>query len=165
MDTSSPENLVLLPGLDGTGILFRPLLADLPKWVRPRVIAYPKNQPLSIAECADLVAQQLPRGGFTLLAESFSGLVALELITRKLPDIKAVLFIAAFAEPPRPLLLDLAQRLPGTGSVMRAAPDFLLRHFCLGEGASDTELSLLREALAAVRPEILGHRLSLIASC
>ncbi|MBB3063379.1 alpha/beta fold hydrolase [Microbulbifer rhizosphaerae] len=165
MEKDNPANLVMLPGLDGTGILFRPLLAALPKWVRPRVIAYPKDQQLSIAEYADLVARQLPHGGFTLLAESFSGLVALELMARKLPGLKSILFVVTFAAPPRPRLLNLARRLPGTGSVIRIAPDFLLQHFCLGKNASATELSLLREALAEVHPAILRHRLSLIASC
>ncbi|MGL6161434.1 alpha/beta fold hydrolase [Microbulbifer sp.] len=164
MEKGNPTNLVMLPGLDGTGILFRPLLAALPKWVRPRVIAYPEDQRLSIAEYADLVIRQLPRDGFTLLVESFSGLVALELMARKLPGLQSILFVVTFAAPPRPRLLNLARLLPGTGSAIRIVPDFLLRHFCLGKSASATELSLLREALAAVNPAVLRHRLSLIAS-
>jgi hypothetical protein len=35
--------LVLLPGLDGTEVFFRPLLAALPEWVRPIIVAFPSN--------------------------------------------------------------------------------------------------------------------------
>ena len=33
--------LVLLPGLDGTEVFFKPLLASLPHWIHPRVVCLP----------------------------------------------------------------------------------------------------------------------------
>lgn len=163
LSASKPPTLILLPGLDGTGILFRPLLAALPQTIRSRVIAYPADQRLSLAEHAQVVVQQLPHEDVVLLAESFSGLIALMLLAQGTPRIKGVLFIASFAEPPRPLLLRLATRVPWVGSVTRGAPSFLLRQFCLGRGAGDGELALLREALGAVSPEVVAHRLGLIS--
>lgn len=158
-----PPKLILLPGLDGTGILFRPLLAALPKDIQSKVIAYPPDQAISLAEHAQLVARQLPREDVVLLAESFSGLVALVLLAESSARIKGVIFVASFAEPPRPLLLRFAPLVPWAGSAMRLAPAFLLRQFCLGRGASVRELALLREALAAVSPRVLSHRLKLIS--
>lgn len=164
MSAARVPNLVLLPGLDGPGVLFRPLLAELPKDVRPGVIAYPSNQTLSLSEYARLVARQLPHQEFVLLAESFSGLVALALLADAAPRLSGVLFVGGFAEPPRRLLLQLATLVPWAGSAMRSAPPFLLRQFCLGKTANSQQLALLREALAAVSPSVLTHRLGLVAA-
>ena len=35
-----PATLILLPGLDGTEVFFRPLLAWLPKWMTPMVVQF-----------------------------------------------------------------------------------------------------------------------------
>lgn len=156
-------NLILLPGLDGTGILFRPLLAILPAEIRPRVVTYPSNQRLPLAEYAELVARQLPPGDTVVLVESFSGLVALTLLARPQPRIRKVLFVASFAEPPRPLLLRLAPLCSWLGSVVRLAPAFLLKHFCLGSDADAEQLKLFREAVATVSPGVLAHRIRLVA--
>lgn len=40
-DMSIPATLILLPGLDGTEVFFRPLLAWLPKWITPMVVQFP----------------------------------------------------------------------------------------------------------------------------
>ena len=37
--------LVLLPGMDGTGILFEPLLEILPSDLHAKVVSYPVNEP------------------------------------------------------------------------------------------------------------------------
>ena len=157
-------DLVLLPGLDGTGILFRPLIAALPADLRPEVIAYPPDRRLSLDEHARHVLDRLPAGKPVVLAESFSGLVALALLARAPSRIGGVIFICSFAEPPRPLLLRLAPLVSGSGALMRSAPSFLLRQFCLGRDATVEQLNLLREALHAVAPEVLAHRLALVAT-
>jgi pimeloyl-[acyl-carrier protein] methyl ester esterase len=151
---------VLLPGLDGTGILFRPLLAALPESIQAKVIAYPDKQNLSLSEHARWVIRQLPGEKVVLLAESFSGLVALMLLTEAAARIREVIFVGAFAEPPRPLLLKLPL-VSRSASLARSVPSFLLRRYCLGKDATVTQLNLLREALAAVKPEIVAHRLAL----
>ncbi|MCW7538350.1 hypothetical protein OOT46_10915 [Aquabacterium sp. A7-Y] len=154
--------LVLLPGLDGTAVLFRPLLASLPADLRVRPLSYPTERRLNLGEYADWVEAQWPEGETVVLAESFSGLVALELLRRGCPRIAAWLFVACFAEPPRPCLLDLASRLPGLGSLPRIAPAALLRRFCVGADAGPATLALLREALNAVPATVLESRMALL---
>ena len=164
MNDGQNINLVLLPGLDGTGLLFTDFIAELPLDVHPHVIAYPPDKLCSLAEYANFVADNLPPGDVVLLAESFSGLVALTLASKIPNSIRGLIFCAAFAEPPRPLLLHVARFLPGAAFLMRSAPDFLLRQFCLGSTATKEQLEPLRKALALVSPEVLTHRLSLIAT-
>jgi pimeloyl-ACP methyl ester carboxylesterase len=155
--------LVLLPGLDGTGLLFRPLVATL-FGVDANVVSYPNDKALSLDEHARWVMRELPGDKALLLAESFSGLVALRVLQEAPSRIAAVIFAGAFAEPPRPLLLRLAPLVSRAGPLMRNAPAFLLRQFCLGREATVAQLNLLREALAAVPPHVLANRLVLIGA-
>ena len=151
--------MVLLPGLDGTGQLFRPLVAALSRDLRPTVIGYPPHQPLGLAELASLVLKRLPPEKVILLAESFSGLVALTLLANAPSRFRGVILVGAFAEPPRPMLLRLAPLASRGAGLMRSAPAFLLRQFCLGSDAAAADLAMLRDALASVSSAVLTQRL------
>jgi pimeloyl-ACP methyl ester carboxylesterase len=94
--------LALLPGLDGTGLLFRAFVAALPD-VDTKIVSYPHDKVLSLDEHARRVIRQLPGDKTVLVAESFSGLVALRALQEAPSRIAAVIFVGAFAEPPRPL--------------------------------------------------------------
>jgi pimeloyl-[acyl-carrier protein] methyl ester esterase len=157
-------HLALLPGLDGTGLLFRPLLRALHGELDARVIAYPGDRTLDLTELGGLVLRQLPPGKAILVAESFSGLVALSLLASSSARIAGVVFVGAFAEPPRPLLLRLAPLVCRSPALMRSAPSFLLRQYCLGSAAGADDLKLLRDALAAVSPAVLAQRLRLVGT-
>src|ERR1700677_3088878 len=72
--------LVLLPGLDGTGILSRQFVDAIGESVETQIIAYPTDQPLGYAELEKLVREALPRDRpYVVLGESFSGPVAIRL--------------------------------------------------------------------------------------
>lgn len=157
------RDLFLLPGLDGTGKLFAPLLAELGDAAQ-RVVAYPADRPLALSDLAALVLRQLPQHKAWLLAESFSGLVALTLLRDAPSRIGGVIFVGAFAEPPRPLLLRLTPVVSRTTALIRATPAFLLRQYCLGQDADVAQLKMLRDALGSVSPAVLGQRLSLVGA-
>ncbi len=65
--------LVLLPGLDGTGLLFGPIVDKLAAGIEPLIVRYPCDVLLGYRELLPLVEEQLPAGPFVLLGESFSG--------------------------------------------------------------------------------------------
>lgn len=153
-----------MPGLDGTGKLFKPFLNALPLNIRTQVIVYPPDQLLSLSEYALLVEHQLPPGRIVLLAESFSGPVALTLLSKLKKAVETVIFCASFAEPPRPLLLQLSPLLAHAGPLLKSMPDFLLRRFCLGSDTNAEQLALVRDTLATVPPKVLSHRLKLITT-
>ena len=54
-----PITLVILPGLDGTEVLFRPLLALLPDWIQPVVICYPASGPNEYADLLEIVREKI----------------------------------------------------------------------------------------------------------
>lgn len=163
MHDNQTITLVLLPGLDGTGRLFKPLLDAFPLSVRVQVIVYPPDQLQSLNEYAEFVKDRLPPGRIVLLAESFSGPVALTLLQALDKAVETVIFCASFAEPPRPFLLRLAPLVAHSGLLLRSMPDFLLQRFCLGPDSTIEQLTLVKETLAAVPPEVLARRLELIA--
>src|SRR4029453_15252743 len=105
---SEARRVIVLPGLDGTGTLFGPLLRALTKDIRPTVITYPFDRILSLSEHAEWVSGQLPQEKSVLIAESFSGLVALTLLTETPSRFRSIIFVGSFAEPPRPFVLRLS---------------------------------------------------------
>ena len=93
--------LVLLPGMDGTGILFEPLIRALPNGISPVVRSYPGDVPLSYEELLPFVQSALPTSeAFILLAESFSGPLALRIAATNPPRLKGVILCASFISNP-----------------------------------------------------------------
>lgn len=58
-----PATLLLLPGLDGTEVLFGPLLKALPPWIRPRVVTYPARGANGYADLLPLVRASVVASG------------------------------------------------------------------------------------------------------
>jgi pimeloyl-ACP methyl ester carboxylesterase len=102
MENAKPETLVLLPGLDGTEVFFRPLLASLPEWIRPHVVSFP---PAGATEYADLLAivrkavAEIP--SFYVLGSSFAGPLALMLAEAEPDKVRGVILATTFVRPPR----------------------------------------------------------------
>ena len=47
--------LLILPGMDGTDLLFDAFLAALPKWIDPTVVHYPSDRVMSYDELLDWI--------------------------------------------------------------------------------------------------------------
>ena len=150
----------MLPGLDGTGLMFRPLIDALPPDARVAICSYPGDVFLPPERLAEIVEDRISGAGdVVVLAESWSGLVCLEALRRRRAAIAGVIFVACFAAPPRPALLALSRILPLSALMRLPPPAWLTRRYCLGPEAGPEQLALLREALAAVRPRVLAERL------
>ncbi len=94
--------LVLLPGLDGTGELFQPLVEKLPKTIQPIVVRYPSHEPLDYLALTSLVLRELPSNSqFVLLGESFSGPVAVLAASRRPEGLLGLILSASFVSAPR----------------------------------------------------------------
>jgi pimeloyl-[acyl-carrier protein] methyl ester esterase len=159
-DMSSQDlTLFLLPGLDGTGRLFRRLIESAPSHWRTQVVSYPREIVLDYRALETLVVEQFPDGPFVLLGESFSGPLAVSLAARRPSHLRGLVLAASFVTPPawrawRFLPWRLAFRLP--------VPAALLR--CL-MAPGDHELGEeLREALRGVAPEVLAERVREVLS-
>ncbi|MEJ2492591.1 MAG: alpha/beta hydrolase [Desulfuromonadales bacterium] len=162
--TSWPQtSLVMLPGLDGTGMLFEPALSLLPETIHPCVVRYPGDRVLSLEEHVAVARGHLPeQSPFVLLAESFSGPIALQLLATPPENLIGVIFVATFARYPRPFLLDAARMMPQKllRRLFTSTPG--CRLFCLGTAHQDA-VRLFQKALADAKLGVLSNRLRVLA--
>jgi pimeloyl-[acyl-carrier protein] methyl ester esterase len=109
-------NLVILPGLDGTGARFADFISAIAPAVDARVIPFPTDEPLGYAQLETLVRRALPSDRrFVLLAESFSGPLAIRIGADPPRGLAGVILCGTFAKNPYPwlrLMRPLAVRLP-----------------------------------------------------
>jgi pimeloyl-[acyl-carrier protein] methyl ester esterase len=97
---SSPA-IVLLPGLHGTTELFDRFVAAAPAELNLRAQPLPNEHPLNYDALTDWVIARLPPDPVVLIAESFSGPLAL-LVADRCPRVIALALCATFVEPPAP---------------------------------------------------------------
>ncbi|HEX5424169.1 MAG TPA: alpha/beta hydrolase [Candidatus Acidoferrales bacterium] len=117
--------LVLLPGLDGTGVLFDDFVANLPPDLQPIVVRYPTDKPLGYAQLEEIVRASIPTNSrFVLLGESFSGPLAISIAASKPAGLIGLVLSCTFARYPRNLFRRghwLAPYLPVAGMAVIAA--------------------------------------------
>ena len=145
----------MVPGLDGTGLLFRALNVALGEAVVPVCVGLVSDEPLGYRALANRIRP--PDVPYAVLGESFSGPLALMLADRD-PRVKAVVLSASFARCPSRLLARLWP-LVRSPLFWARVPDLALRHYLLGEDASETELTALRMVGRFVEPRIMAARL------
>jgi pimeloyl-[acyl-carrier protein] methyl ester esterase len=129
---------VLLPGLDGTGLFFAPLLRALPSHLSVKVIAYPTSTGMDYADLCDFAFSQLPDGPVIALGESFSGPVA-ALLAFRFPDrVRGLILVSSFVSSPRPRFLSQLLAIPGLVHLSK-----MFARFALLGTQSDDEMTLL----------------------
>lgn len=157
-DPDEKDILVLLPGMDGTGVLFAPLLSELDPRISPWVVPFPSDQPLSYDELLPLVRRALPSGEpFFLLAESFSGPLAIKLAAEAPGNLRALILVSTFIRNPLPWLPSCA-RLAAVTPVFHAARHFILLKALLSGYGSPGLNALLRSAHGDVEARVMAKR-------
>jgi len=150
--------LVLLPGLDGTGVLFRPFLAALPPDIEPVVVSYPTQKPLGYGELLSLVQAKIPmHEPFALLGESFGGPLALRVAAARPQGLQAVILCGSFVSCPFAFVPKWASKLVSSWP-FHAFPLFAKCKGRLGLYASKEHLALSIEALTQVAPGVFAER-------
>ncbi|WP_241068779.1 alpha/beta fold hydrolase [Achromobacter insuavis] len=156
-----PLQLVLLPGMDGTGDLFDPLLSALPAAPPPLVLRYPAREPLDYPALEQRVRQALPaQAPFVLLAESFSGPLGAAIAAAPPPNLRGLVLCASFVRAPHPrlgLARPLASWLPVT-----LLPRAVLHHLLLGRHGTPALRAALDQAVAQVAPAVMRARLKAV---
>ncbi len=152
-------SIVLLPGLDGTGTLFRPFVAHLPPSLRPIVVSYPATEQLRYSELLERATRALPSGEpFVILGESFSGPLAIMAAATCPAGLQAVVLCATFVRNPLWIPASLLRHLVRPWA-FRLYPKFSAAKALLG-GYSSAELrESLAAAIGAVKPEVFATRI------
>ena len=158
-----PLTLVLLPGMDGTGEMFAPLVAALGNQFNLKIISYPVDGAMGYGELTEIAYAQLPKNEcFVLLGESFSGPVAITLAARAPANLVGLILCATFSANPQPALVfsqNWLKFLP-----IKFAPPFLAEKLLLGNFSTPALRAALAQSLAQVSATALRTRMAAVLS-
>ena len=126
------STLVILPGLDGTEVFFRPFIAALPAHVRTVPVCFPDEGPYDYAALLARIRREIGSlERYCLLASSFSGPLGVMLAAAEPQRVQGLILCATFLRAPRPRFrrLRFAVRTPLVLAlrVTRRLPVWLLR--------------------------------------
>lgn len=166
--------LLLLPGLDGTGLLFEDFVAALAPEFDPIVIRYPVDVPLGYAELEVLARRSLPsETPFILLGESFGGPLAISIAASRPAGLAGLVLCCTFSQYPRALfrrLHRLAPFLPMAGPLVSlarklVAPEPVSRSVCakLDTARSMVAGHVMRARVAELLRIDLTHQLARVS--
>lgn len=155
--------LVLLPGLNGDGELFAPLLAALPAGLQPLILPLPATGAQDHVSLARALRPQLEalECPFVLLGESFSGALAHRLCSELDNTPQGLILASSFVQRPRTLLPPTA--LVGGLRKLLLKP-WLIKAFCLGAGAAPELVALVGKRVAQLPTALLNARLETLRS-
>ncbi len=149
--------IVILPGLDGTGTLLSDCEALLARDHGVLILRYPSE----LCRYDDLqawVEDRLPEEDFVIVAESFSGPLAVMIAAEQPIGLKGIVFVATFAKAPRRLpsfLTRAVSFLPLKSRVMI----WLAQPFPLGRWSDPTHTEAFRQAMHLVPGSTIAKRL------
>ncbi len=155
--------LVLLPGMDGTGIFFEDFAAEIRPEFKPAIVAYPDDPSLGYLELEALARAALPqKEPYLLLGESFSGPIAISIAASNPPGLLGLILCVTFARNPHPLP-------PLVTAILKPLPAWRLPRFIqepniFGRFNSPRLRAKLSEVRSRVSQKTLKARLEAVAS-
>ncbi|MFM9885604.1 MAG: alpha/beta fold hydrolase, partial [Burkholderiales bacterium] len=160
--SSVKPTVVLMPGMDGSGELFAPLVRALDPSLSTVVVRYP-DVPGDYAAHEVVARAALPRGQpYVLLGESFSGPVAVSIAAARPEHCIGVILCVSFLTSPNPLLRPLRPLLSWWPP--QKVPSFAAEAMLMGRFATPALRDAHRQALAQASPATLVARLDAIAT-
>ena len=155
--------IVLLPGMDGTGLMFSPFIEYLPKEWNVVVARYPESEALGYLQLAKLASELIPGSGdYVLVGESFSGPIAVSLAATADERLKALILCCSFVRSPieyGALGVRYLSFLP-----LSSFPFSPIEYWLFGRFRTEAGSSLLRSALDRVSHSVLGYRIREVLS-
>jgi pimeloyl-[acyl-carrier protein] methyl ester esterase len=150
--------LVLLPGMDGTGALFAPLVKALGNEFDVQVVNYPTVGPQGYPELEAIARAALPAAGpFIVLGESFSGPIAVSIAASYPGRAKGLILSCGFVRSPlqtNPILNFLVGVVPVT-----LVPAAIQHRLLFGRFATAALRATLAQALSVTTPATIRDRL------
>ncbi len=148
----------MLPGLDGTGKLFAEFIRAIGAQARVQVVVYPHDVPLGYGELEALVRAALPTDRrYVLLAESFSGPLAIRIAADPPRGLAGVILCGTFAKNPFPWLRwarPILVRLP-----VKSMPRWLRALLMWGSASPQRAPARAERAMTGVAGAVIRRRI------
>jgi pimeloyl-[acyl-carrier protein] methyl ester esterase len=158
--------LVLLPGLDGTGNLFAPLIPELPRTLSVIIAPYPSERFLSYPELVSWLGELVPKdSSFAILGESYGSTLAVKFAATHPPNLIGVILCAGFISNPVRKWGPLPKLLARPLFFRFRPPDFLREYFILGFRAPERLKLALRRTVRSVNTEVFARRARAAIDC
>lgn len=155
------KHIYLLPGFDGTGLLFEPIAKAFGYRCRTTVLSF--NDEVTLEDYVQSVSARLPRHRAIILAESFSGPIALSLLARNPGRFEAAILCAAFARSPFGSLLNLNQWIAESFLGHNPLQNLLLNKFCMSSDVPEKIQQAVLSIEKIIPPGVIRTRFHMIA--
>jgi pimeloyl-ACP methyl ester carboxylesterase len=146
--------------MDGTGMLFEPFVRLLPDSIDVRVVHYPEETYLSYAQLAQRVLEVVPlEEPYLIIAESYSGPIAVLLAAHAIGNLQAVVFVSSFVCRPLGRIGAWVAKIVPTAVFRVRPPAWILRVLLMDSATPSEMVTGAQDAIIRVKPEVLIHRL------
>lgn len=151
-----------MPGLDGTGKFFGPIIPLLEPNFELTIITYPNLD--SFSDYIDCALNQLPQTpGFSLLAESFSGPVAMALMAQQPDQFGPSVLSTTFARSPLAAMTRMANYVPEQIFSIGALGEFCLDVYEVRDDDFSETQPLPLNVMEQLDGAQLKHRLAVLS--
>ena len=152
---------IFLPGMDGTGDFFTPVIKEMPRDDTCVVVRYPKTRVCDRSELYSIAREALPDfEDYILVAESFSGPFVIELASQKPKRMQGLVLVTTFADSPVRGPVKLLVRMFGPLAIMLTPPAFAIRGLLTGQDSTEEQVEFVQSVLRSVKPSALAARLT-----
>lgn len=152
----------MLPGLDGTGLMFETFLRYSNEDYEFCVEPLQAGEDQAIWHQVEAIELKYQDQKVYLLAESYSGRIAYELLLRNKLSVEAVIFVASFVWRPS-RWVSFARLLPLTWLKKGWFPKALVSRMLFGQKNQTKAMQNLLKSLRSVRTSVLRARLQQLA--
>ncbi len=157
---TDPVIWTFLPGLHGTEELYGSVRERLPAGTLAEFINLPSSGKQDYQSLFEWLDNELPKGKKRIIiAESFSGPLAIRLTNKRPDEIAGIVLAATFCDAP---LNPGFALLPLRPLFMVKPPLKALRHFLIGEDASEAKVAELRSIIQSIPASTLSKRVRTI---
>ncbi|MCW8128242.1 alpha/beta fold hydrolase [Microbulbifer halophilus] len=156
-------NILLLPGMDGTGSLFEPFVACVPGGYKVTPLSLRQEPCLSYADQAAHALSRIGDDDTIIVAESYSGRIAYEIAQKQISNIRHIVFAASFLTKPS-ALARIAPLLPPQLLKSGLVPSPIIGKLAFGRASTRALTDRLKESLGKVDNAVLRHRLRQVST-
>jgi len=158
-DAAMTQTLVLLPGMDGTGVLFDDFVSALPRGTGVRVGRYSAQEFLNYSELSAFV-KELTKDldECVVVGESFSSVLAILFAAENPVNLEGLILCAGFACNPFPVLGPILKALAHPRLLRLPPPNVILDYYIFDASTSADLKDKVRGNLRTISPEVLAGR-------
>ena len=154
------KHIYMLPGIDGTGMLFDRLARAFGYRCRTTVLPYEDEE--TVDDYLDSISERLPKHRALIFAESFSGPLVLALLARYPGRFRGAILATTFARSPFMSFFGMTTVLSRGLFGAITLKDLLLNRFCAPDDVPEdvkSDISLLSDEIS---PEVIKQRLHIM---